>query len=125
MDDEQTQEEMLPIEKLEDVIQKHRLPKYNPKIDWGPDFDNKADDEKIAYLKKFADSFNNALDMMQKERNQWREKAQKHERELIHMKKIVNQQRAMIQKVTQNENETKAAYQKRITALEDKIREIQ
>jgi len=110
--------------KIEDIVKEHGLKGKAPRINWGKDFDDRPLDEKVAYLKKFANSFNEALRMMQDERNLWHKKAVNQEAQAAHMRKQVDQQRGIMQQIVQQENETKRVYQERINALEDKIRKL-
>lgn len=41
-----------------------------PKLKFDPEFEERSDKDKIAYLKELASSMNHAADIMQKERNQ-------------------------------------------------------
>ena len=110
--------------KIEDVIVKYQLPKKAPRINWGGDFDSMPQDEKVAYLKKFADSFNHALDLMQKERNEWIEKARSMETQFLNCQTQLQTQMSFVQETVRKENEVKHAYQNKINALEEKLRKL-
>lgn len=109
--------------KINKIVDKHKLPKKCPNISWGQDFEDKSNAEKVAYLKKFADSFNHALDMMQQERDSLYEDKKALKSQVENLQKAVQQQRDMIQKSFQEQNEIKAVYNERVQALENKLRE--
>jgi uncharacterized FlgJ-related protein len=107
------------------IVQEKQLKRGAPEINWGGDFEAKKTDEKVAYLKKFANSFNHALDQMQDDRNLWRAKAQQQERLAESQRNKADGLRKMMQNLAKENNETKEVYQTRITALENRIRELE
>lgn len=110
---------------IKTIIEKHKLAKRAPKINWGEDFEAMPNLEKVVYLKKFANSFNNALDRMQQERNDWAHKANNFENQLRAAKDEIAKQKGLSQFFIQEQNKVKEIYQAKINALEAKIRELQ
>lgn len=115
---------MSNLVEIEEVIQEHKLPKGAPRINWGPDFDEKSEDEKVAFLKKFADSFNFALDLMQRERNDLAERNAHLEKQLESNRNTINTQRTMVKQSTDMVNDVKKVYQEKIGKLEQKVRDL-
>ncbi|REK56946.1 MAG: hypothetical protein DWQ49_09570 [Bacteroidetes bacterium] len=107
---------------IQTIVEEHKLPKNCPKIDWGGDFEAMSPDEKVIFLKKFADSFNYALDLMQKERNEWMDRSNNFETQLLDAKDRVAKQMQFAQKLAHENNETKRAYQEKIKSLENVIK---
>ena len=105
-----------------EIVEEYRLPKNCPKINWGADFEAMPDLDKVVFLKKFADSFNYALSVMQEERKDWMLKAQNFETQLVASKEQLQKQIKMSQAMVKMGNDTKAVYQQKINALEAQIR---
>lgn len=108
---------------VEEVVEQKKLKQNCPKINWGPDFDDKSEQEKVVFLKKFADSFNYALALMQEERDHWVEVATNTEKRLVSCVEQLNTQKEFVQKIIGDQNALKQAYQEKINALEVKLRE--
>lgn len=109
---------------INDAILEYKLPAAAPKINWGGDFDSMPADDKVAFLKKFANSFNHALDLMQKERNALMDKSNSMEAQVLSLKEQVKNQMLFVQETVKKENEVKRVYQIKINALEKKVREL-
>jgi hypothetical protein len=126
MEEEEEKEEVEVEEEvlIEEVIEKHQLPNKAPRINWGQDFEDRPPEERVAYMKKFCNSFNTALDMMQKERNNWLKKSNHFELQVIHFQDVINRQREFIQDSVRKENETKKIYQEKIDILAAKLKEL-
>jgi hypothetical protein len=107
---------------VQDVIKDHQLAKAAPEIAWGDEFNDKTLEEQVAFLKKFANSFNFACDLMQRERNDLAERNQHLEKQLAHHRSTINAQRDMVRHSTDMVNQTKKAYQDKIIKLEEELR---
>jgi predicted nucleic acid-binding Zn-ribbon protein len=117
-------EEEATFKSIEEVIEEYQLPKRCPQINWGPDFEDRPLQDKVSFLKKFADSFNHALDLMQQERNALIAKCDTQEKQLVQNRSVVDQQRNLLQQATTQNNDTKQAYQTKINKLEAKLKEL-
>ena len=109
---------------VEEVVKQNKLKRNCPKINWGPDFEERPTEEKLIFLKKFADSFNYALAVMQEERDHWMDVAKSMEKRFLDVVKQLNSQKAFVQKLTTDQNSIKQAYQEKINALEAKLRKV-
>lgn len=115
-------EEEINFKEIEDVIKEHQLAKGAPQIKWGEEFEAKTLEEQVVFLKKFANSFNFACDLMQQERNELAERNAHLEKQLAHHRNTINAQRDMVKQSTDMVNEVKKVYQDKIIKLEDALR---
>jgi hypothetical protein len=78
----------------------------------------------LEYLQKLCDSQNSALDLMQKDRNKWLEKAKVLESCLQNAEDAFTIQKNIVSNLVLNSNEEKQSTNKRIMLLERKIGEL-
>ena len=92
---------------------------HNNVLVFSDEFDKRSFKEQIDYLKKLTASQNDALDKMQKERNEWREKAQKLEQAVKNAEDAFHIQKDIVKNLVTKSNEDKEQYAARIRELED------
>lgn len=115
-------EEEINFKEIEDVIKEHQLAKGAPQIKWGEEFEAKTLEEQVVFLKKFANSFNFACDLMQQERNELAERNAHLEKTVSSFRNTINTQREMVTKATNMVNDVKRVYQEKIIKLEEALR---
>lgn len=91
-------------------------------IKWDDKFEERSDSDKIAYLKKLSSSLNNALDLMQQERNELRDKVTVHKAMLDNAQQAIDQQRNINVLSITGDNERKEADANTIMELRDKLK---
>ena len=95
-----------------------------PKLIFKEGFDQRSDKEQIEYLKKLCAAQNEALDIMQKERNEWRDKAKVFEQQVANAQQNLDVQKKInIDAITQQNADNQQNHE-RIRQLERKIGEL-
>jgi len=83
---------------------------------FGDDFNERPQKEQIDYLKKLCASQNDALDKMQQERNEWRDRALVLEEQVLNAQTAFDIQKDIVKNLVTKSNEDKEQYAK---ALEE------
>jgi len=87
-------------------------------------FGKRTEREQIDYLKKLAGSQNHALDLMQKERDMWRDKCQLAEQQLNDAEQAFIIQKNISRNAIEQHNADSQQNHERIAQLERKIGEL-
>jgi len=89
-----------------------------------PEFDKRPEKAQIEYLKKLCASQNHALDLMQKERNDWRGKAIVMEAQLKNAQVGFDQQKDILRNLIEMANGDDQQAAQRIFELEDRVKAL-
>jgi len=100
------------------------MPKPTRALIFDPEFDKRPEKAQIDYLKKLCASQNEALDQMQKERNDWRGKATVMEAQLANAQQGFEQQKMILRELINKSNEDEQQSGQRIFELEDRVRAL-
>jgi hypothetical protein len=109
------------FKKLEDRL----VSKNPPRIKWGAKYLEWDDKRKIQYLEKLASSMNQAAFIVQGERNQLNEICELKEEQLNKMTEAVRANNMMLQQEVTKMNEQRQSYNKHVSGLNAKIREME
>lgn len=95
-----------------------------PKVDWDKILNDKTDEQKLLYLKKFASSMNYAASMIQRERDELGKLCKLKEKQLIKQGKGVEANNAMLQQEVTRMNEQRQGYNAEVKRLNGEIRKL-
>ncbi len=105
-----------------EVLDDHILDKKAPKIRWEKGFENRPDELKIRYLKKLANTMNQAAKLIQDERDALVPLLVKKDEQIESMKKQVAQHQMVLQDQLTRLNNEKQQYNQEIARLSREIR---
>ena len=86
------------------------------------EFNKRSQKDQIAYLKSLAASQNQALDLMQKERNEWRDKAHKLEEGVKNAEAALYTQKDIARNLIEQRNQEEQQTAVRIHELESRVK---
>lgn len=98
--------------------------KNPPALKFDPEFAKRPLLGQIDYLKKLCASQNQALDLMQKERNEWRDKAIVLEAQLLNAQQAFDTQKMIVAELITKTNADDQQTAQRIFDLEDRVRAL-
>lgn len=101
------------------------LKQQAPPLRHGSKFDGWADAAKVVYLDKLAASLNQALDLMQQDRNRLSKIAYHQEAQIKRLQTEAQEQAAMIQRHMEQENARTQQRLVELTDLRHKVRELE
>jgi flagellar capping protein FliD len=105
-------------------LDKNLVPAKPPRIKWGDIYKKWPEDQKVAYLEKLASSMNHAARLIQGERDQLGRLCEQKERQIITLKKALDENNVMIQSEITRMNEDRQQFNAKIASLNKELREL-
>ena len=96
-----------------------------PRVHWGEDFQSWDDAKKISYLTKFAEGMNDAVDRIQRERDELGRLVELKEKQLMQAKPMIEQNNMLLQHEITRMNEYRQETNSTISRLNARIRELE
>ncbi len=96
-----------------------------PKIRWGDKYQTWDDARKVEYLEKLADGINEALSLLQKERNELGRLCELKEKQVQSMNEAVRQNNMMLQSEVTRLNSDRQQMLAEVAKLQARVRELE